>query len=89
MGLELVPLAGIVCGTSMITIIGVSVARALAKARSSAALQRDYASRINRLQENIESFEARIAEQETDIRRLQEDNRFLNKLLKDDRQDEP
>ena len=89
MWVDLVPLAGIVCGTSMLTIIGVSVVRAVARARSSAALQGDHASRINRLQESIESVEVRITEQETDIRRLQEDNRFLNKLLKDERQDEP
>ena len=86
---ELIPLAAITCGTGMITIVGVSIARAISRSRLSKEQRRDYAARYNRLQERIESLEARIAEQELEVGRLQEDNRFLNRLLKDDRQDPP
>lgn len=83
MGVDLTALAGIVCGTGMITVIGVSIARAISRSRDKKELQRDYAARIKGILKRLESLEARVAEQDFEVKQLREDNRFLNKLLKD------
>lgn len=63
----------------MITAIGVSIARAISRSRSKEDVQI-----MDRILTRLQSFEARLAAQDEEMKRLQEENAFLNRLLKHD-----
>ena len=77
MDLTAVAVVGTVCVTGMISVIGISISRAISKSKHKQDFQR-----IDGVLRRLEILESRIAEQDDEVRRLQEDNRFLNRLLK-------
>ena len=80
MHIDLVPIVGIVCGTGMITIVCVSIAWAISRARSSRSLDM-----MENILDRLEALEARSAAQGNDMRQLQDQAVFLDRLLKDER----
>jgi hypothetical protein len=72
-------IAGIICGTGMITLISLAIIRALSRKRRSANDPR-----LEAILHRLDAIEAKVVIHDDEVQQLQEENRFLNRLLKHD-----
>jgi hypothetical protein len=72
----LIPIVGIVCGTGMVAAIAISIAIGVSRSGGKKHIQQQEALLVK-----LQSLETRVVAHEQDIEKLQEENRFLNRLL--------